>query len=109
MMRVTSSKKVETGDVHAKLVFESMGYQIAKEIAAMATVLEGKVDAVVLTGGVAYAKYLTDYITERVGFIAPVIIKAGEDEMEALNLGVLRVLNGDEHAKIYENEVNMND
>ena len=102
-------KKIEAGDAQAKLVFEAMAYQIAKEIGAMATVLEGKVDAVVLTGGVAYAKYLTDYITERVGFIAPVIIKAGEDEMEALNLGVLRVLNGEENAKIYENEVNMND
>jgi butyrate kinase len=86
-----------------------MGYQIAKEIGAMATVLEGKVDAVVLTGGVAYSKYLTDFITEHVSFIAPVIIKAGEDEMEALNLGVLRVLSGEEVAKIYENEVTFND
>jgi len=102
-------KRIEQGDENAKLIFEAMGYQIAKEIGAMATVLEGKVDAVVLTGGVAYSKYLTDYITEHVSFIAPVIIKAGEDEMEALNLGVLRVLNGDEVAKIYENEVSFND
>ena len=101
--------RIEKGDEKAKLVFEAMAYQIAKEIGAMATVLEGKVDAVVLTGGVAYSKYLTDYVTERVSFIAPVIIKAGEDEMEALNLGVLRVLNGEEQAKIYENEVKIND
>ena len=102
-------KRIEQGDEKAKLIFEAMGYQIAKEIGAMATVLEGKVDAVVLTGGVAYSKYLTDFITEHVSFIAPVIIKAGEDEMEALNLGVLRVLSGEEVAKIYENEVTFND
>jgi len=85
-----------------------MAYQIGKEIGSVATVLEGKVDAVVLTGGVAYSKYLTDYVEKMVSFIAPVIVKAGEDEMEALNLGVLRVLNGDENAKIYENEVSFN-
>lgn len=102
-------KQIEAGNDKAKLVFEAMAYQISKEIGAMATVIEGKVDAVVLTGGVAYSKYLTDYVTEHVSFIAPVIIKAGEDEMEALNLGVLRVLNGEETAKIYEKEVKIND
>lgn len=98
-------KMIESGDQKAKLVFEAMAYQIAKEIGAMATVLQGKVDAIVLTGGVAYSKYLTDYVTEMVSFIAPVIIKPGEDEMTALNEGALRVLNGEEIAKIYENEV----
>ncbi|MGB3368552.1 MAG: butyrate kinase [Acidaminobacteraceae bacterium] len=98
-------KMIEAGDEKAKLVFEAMGYQIAKEIGSMATALQGKVDAIVLTGGVAYSKYLTDYITERVEFIAPVIIKAGEDEMKALNEGVMRVLNESEKAKIYEEEV----
>ncbi len=98
-------KMIESGDVHAKLVFEAMGYQIAKEIGAMATVLKGDVNAIILTGGVAYSKYLTDYISERVAFIAPVILKPGEDEMWALNEGVLRVMSGQEDAKIYENEV----
>lgn len=98
-------KMIEAGDEKAKLVFEAMGYQISKEIGSMATSLQGKVDAIVLTGGVAYSKYLTDYITERVKFIAPVIIKAGEDEMKALNEGVMRVLNKSEKAKIYEEEV----
>ncbi len=102
-------KMIENGDAHAKLVFEAMGYQIAKEIGAMATVLQGKIDAIVLTGGVAYSKYLTDYIKEHVSFIAPVILKPGEDEMEALNEGVQRVLKGEETAKIYENEVKIND
>lgn len=98
-------QRIEAGDEQARLVFDAMGYQIAKEIGAMATVLCGKADAVVLTGGVAYSKYLTDYITERVSFIAPVIIKPGEDEMWALNEGVLRVSSGQEQAKIYEKEV----
>jgi butyrate kinase len=97
--------KIEAGDAYAKLIFEAMGYQIAKEIASMAAVLCGEVDAVVLTGGVAYSKYLMDYITKMVKFIAPVIVKPGEDEMWALNEGVNRVLSGVETAKIYENEV----
>ncbi|MBF4694356.1 butyrate kinase [Fusibacter sp. Q10-2] len=102
-------KRIEDGDENAKLIFEAMGYQISKEIGAMATVLQGQIDAIVLTGGVAYSKYLTDYIKERVAFIAPVILKPGEDEMEALNEGVQRVLSGEETAKIYEEEVVFND
>lgn len=98
-------KKIEAGDQEAKLVFEAMGYQIAKEIGMCATVLHGKVDAVVLTGGVAYSKFLTDYIDEHVSFIAPVLVKPGEDEMKALNEGYLRVSSGEEKALIYEKEV----
>lgn len=97
-------KMVDSGDDHAKLVLDAMAYQIAKEIGAMATVLKGKVDAVVLTGGVAYADYITSRIQESVEFIAEVIIKPGEDEMIALNEGVIRVEQG-EAVKIYENEV----
>ncbi|GKT36632.1 putative multi-domain containing protein [Aduncisulcus paluster] len=82
-----------------------MGYQISKEIGSMAAVLKGKVDAVVLTGGVAYSNYLTEYIESHVGFIAPVIVKPGEDEMIALNEGVMRASAGEEPVKIYENEV----
>jgi len=67
----------------------------------MATVLIGKVDAVVLTGGLANSKMLVDWITERVSFIAPVLVFPGEDEMRALALGVLRVLRGEEQAKEY--------
>ena len=98
-------KMIADGDEKAKLVYDAMGYQIAKEIGAMATVLEGKVDAVVLTGGIAYSKMLTSYIEERVAFIAPVVIQPGEDEMIALNEGVNRVFSGGETAKIYEEEV----
>lgn len=99
-------KMIEAGDEKAKLVFEAMGYQIAKEIGSMATALKGKIDAIVLTGGVAYSEYLTNYIKDMVGFIAPVIIKPGEDEMTALNECVIRVLNNEETPKVYENEVN---
>ena len=95
---------VEKGDEKAKLVLEAMAYQISKEIGAMATVLKGKVDAIVLTGGVAYSEYITGKIIESVGFIAEVIVKPGEDEMLALNEGVIRVEEG-EPIKIYENEV----
>lgn len=99
-------KMIENGDQNAKLIFEAMGYQIAKEIGAMATVLQGDIDAIVLTGGVAYSKFLTDYIEEHVGFIAPVIVKPGEDEMTALNEGFLRTEAGEDPVKIYEEEVN---
>lgn len=97
-------KMVEAGDDHAGLILDAMAYQISKEIGAMATVLKGDVDAVVLTGGVAYADYITSRIKESVGFIGEVIVKPGEDEMLALNEGVLRVDQG-EVVKIYENEV----
>ncbi len=82
-----------------------MCYQIAKEIGKMATVLKGNVDGVVLTGGIAYSNYVTDMITEMVSYVAPVFVRPGEDEMKALNEGVMRVENGREIPKIYENEV----
>lgn len=96
---------IEKGDQEAKLIYEAMAYQIGKEIGAMATVLNGNIDAIVLTGGIAYSKYLTDYVTDMVDFIAPVMLQPGEDEMRALNEGVTRVLSSKELAKIYENEV----
>jgi butyrate kinase len=95
---------IASGDEKASLILDAMAYQIAKEIGAMATVLKGEVDAIVLTGGVAYADYITSRIKERVEFIAEVILKPGEDEMLALNEGVLRVEGGEE-VKIYENVV----
>jgi butyrate kinase len=94
-------KRIQNGDEYAREVYEAMAYQIAKEIGAMATVLKGKVDAIVLTGGLANSKMLVDWITERVSFIAPVLVFPGEDEMRALALGVLRVLRGEEQAKEY--------
>ncbi len=96
---------INKGDEKAKLVLDAMCYQIAKEIGKMATVLKGKVDGVVLTGGIAYSDYVTETITEMVDYVAPVYVRPGEDEMKALNQGVMRVENGREIPKIYENEV----
>lgn len=97
---------IDKGDEKAKLILDAMCYQIAKEIGMMATVLKGKVDGVVLTGGIAYSNYVTENITEMVDYIAPVYVRPGEDEMKALNEGVIRVDNGREMPKIYEDEVN---
>jgi butyrate kinase len=98
-------KMIESGDKNADLIFDAMSYQIAKEIGSMAAVLKGEVDAIVLTGGIAYSELLCERIRKRVGFIAPVKIYPGEDEMLALAEGAVRILNGEEKAKIYEEEV----
>mgnify|MGYP001032007678 FL=1 len=83
------------------LLLEGMCYQIAKEIGAMACVLEGQVDAILLTGGIAHAPRVTDAIAKRVQFIAPVKVYPGEDEMRALALNGLMVLNGELTPKVY--------
>jgi butyrate kinase len=92
---------IQEGNVEAKIVYEAMAYQVSKSIGELSTVLRGKVDAVILTGGIAYSKIITDWITESVSFIGPVEILAGENELESLAFGALRVLNGEEEAKIY--------
>jgi len=106
---VNSAEAVEEmisqGNGEARLVYEAMAYQIAKEIGAMATVLKGQVDAVVLTGGLAGSKMLTAWVTERVKFIGEVLIFPGEDELRALLLGCLRVLRGQEKPKTYPESV----
>lgn len=102
-------ERMKNGDNKAGLIFMAMAYQIAKEIGAMSTVLYGKVDAIILTGGLAYSKTLTDKIYNMTKFIAPVVSYPGEDELEALNQGALRVLEGEEAEKIYENEVKICD
>ncbi|NLM44888.1 MAG: butyrate kinase [Clostridiales bacterium] len=94
-------KRIKAGDNYAKLIYEAMAYQISKEIGAGATVLKGKVDAILLTGGVIYDEEFTAWIKERVGFIAPVMVYPGEFEMIALVQGVLRVLNDVEKVKMY--------
>lgn len=87
---------IENGDAYAKEVLEAMCYQTAKEIGAMATVLKGDVDAIVLTGGMANSSLITDQIKERVSFLAPVVILPGEREMESLCFSSLDALNGKE-------------
>jgi butyrate kinase len=93
--------KIEKGDQTAKVVYESMAYQVSKEIGALATVVNGKVDAVAISGGVANSKIFVDLIKKRVEFIAPVYIFPGEEEMRALAMGAYRVLMGEEEAKSY--------
>ena len=94
-------KMIEAGDEKAKLIFEAMAYQVAKEIGSCAAVLKGHVDAIILTGGLAYGAMLTQWIKDRVSFISEVIIYPGEDEMSALAQGGLRVLRNEEKAQIY--------
>ncbi len=92
---------IREGDEYAALVLESMAYQVSKEIGAMFAALEGRVDAIILTGGLAYSTRFTGVIKQRVGLIAPVKIYPGEDEMLALAQGVLRVLRGEERVMTY--------
>lgn len=96
-------KKIEEGDEYAKLIYQGLAYQISKEIGAGATVVNGKVDAILLTGGLAYDDLLTDWIKERVGFIAPIKRFPGEHEMKALSQGVIRVLDKEEDIQVYPN------
>ena len=93
--------RIEKGDQKAAEVYESMAYQIAKEIGAMATVLNGRVDAIILTGGLAQSERLTGWIEERIKFLAPVKRVPGEFEMKALAQGALRVLQGEEKMQEY--------
>lgn len=95
------SEMIDSGNGKALLVYRAMAYQIGKEIGMCGAVLKGRVDSIILTGGLAFDKRLTGWISEMVSFIAPVRIFPGEDEMSALASGALRVLNGEEDAKNY--------
>ena len=92
-------KSIDEGNRYARKVLEAMCYQTAKEIGAMATVLEGNVDAILLIGGMANADFIVNEISKRVQFIAPVIVYPGEREMESLAAGALEVLKGTAVAK----------
>jgi butyrate kinase len=98
----TVREMIKRGDTKAGLVFEAMAYQVAREIGACAAVLSGKVDAIALTGGLAYDEQFVEWIKKRVDFIADVYVFPGEDELEALAHGALRVLKGLEDVKIYK-------
>ncbi len=94
-------KRIEQGDQYAKLILEAMAYQVAKEIGAGATVLKGQVDAIILTGGIAYNSEFIELIKDRISFLSLVMVYPGEEEMTALCEGALRVLRGEEVEKIY--------
>lgn len=94
-------KRIEEGDKHAELVLNAMIYQIAKCVGAAAVVLYGKVDAILLTGGMAHSEYITSRLQERVSFLAPVHVYPGEDELEALVLNALGALRGELPVQVY--------
>ena len=98
-------KMILKGDENAKLIYESMAYQISKGIAQLSVVFKGDLDGIVITGGIAYSKMITDWIRERVSFLAPVYLQPGEYELESLAFGTLRVLEGSEEAKEYKENV----
>ncbi len=94
-------RRIADGDQNAKLVYDSMCLNIAKNIARCAPYAFGKIDAILLTGGIAYSQYVTEYVSARVRFIAPVIVYPGENEMLSLAKGCLRVLRGEESAHTF--------
>ena len=94
-------KMVDEGDEHATELYDAFIMQVAKDIGSMACVLNGKVDQIIVTGGIAYDKPIVSKIKERAGFIAPFTVYPGEDELLALAQGGLRVMNGEEEAMKY--------
>ena len=94
--------QINNGDEKARLVLEAMAYQVAKAIGELSVVLEGDIDRIILTGGIVYSKMVTEWIRKRVAFIAPVELLPGENELESLALGALRVLRGEEEAYEYD-------
>jgi len=92
----------KNGDEKAALIQDAMAYQVAKEIAAMSAVLEGRVDGILLTGGIAYGKPIIDAITRRVMHLGRIFIYPGEDEMKALAMNGLRALKGEAEIKEYK-------
>lgn len=97
--------RIAAGDRRAELVAHTMVYQIAKEAGAMAVVLEGQVDAILLTGGMAYSARIVEGLKKQLGWIAPIHVYPGEDELKALAEGVFRVLDGQERAKRLGEEI----
>ncbi|MFP3154703.1 butyrate kinase [Lachnospiraceae bacterium ZAX-1] len=91
---------IQDGNEEAKLVFEAMALAVAKNIAKIAPSAYGKIDYIILTGGLAYSKRFTDWVSERVGFLAPIELIPGENEMESLAQGILRVMRGEEQANV---------
>lgn len=89
-------------DLHAMLILRAMCYSIAKEIGAMAVALKGNVDAILITGGIAHSKRVTDFIADHVDYIAPIYVYPGENELRALAANALAVLRGERQAKPYE-------
>lgn len=95
-------ERIHDGDQYAKLVYEAMAYQVAKEIGACSVVLKGQVDAILVTGGIAFNELFIQLLTYRIAWISQIRVFPGEDEMRALALNVLMVINGELEPKIYK-------
>lgn len=95
-------RRIEDGDTHAELILNAMIYHIAKNICGLGAVLCGKIDAILLTGGLARSEYIISRLRQRISFMAPVYCFPGEDEMEALALNALAVLRGQREVKEYD-------
>ncbi len=95
------AKKAAEGDARCQLMLDALSYNVAKEVGAMATVMKGKVDAIILTGGIAHDKDVTAAIAERCSFIAPVVVYTGENELESLVMNALYVLRGTMEPRVY--------
>lgn len=95
------SERVKNGDKEAETIYRGMAYQISKEIGSLGAVLRGEVDQIILTGGLAYDDMLMGWIKEQVGFLAPITVYPGEDELTALLGGALRALRGETEVKVY--------
>lgn len=95
------NKMAASGDEKAIMAKEAFLFQVSKDIGSMACVLKGKVDQIIVTGGIAYNADVIDYFKESAGFIAPITVYPGEDELLALTQGALRVMNGEEEAMKY--------
>ncbi|MFA5816533.1 MAG: butyrate kinase [Bacteroidales bacterium] len=95
-------ERIHNGDQYAKLVYEAMAYQVAKEIGVCSVVLKGQVDAILLTGGIAFNELFIQLLTYRIAWISQIRVFPGEDEMRALALNVLMVVNGELEPKIYK-------
>ena len=93
--------QAKAGDEYAKMLWDTMIYQIEKSVGSMAAVLHGQVDGILLGGGMAHNQDLVRQITDACSFIAPVTAYPGEFEMEAMAAGAIRVLEGEEELKIY--------
>lgn len=92
-----AEQKAVNGDTHAKLIMEAMAYNVAKEIGAMCTVLKGKVDAIILTGGISRSEWFVNYVKEMVSSFGKLVVYPGENEVEALAMGALRVLRSESY------------
>ena len=95
-------RRIEDGDQHAEMILNAMIYHVAKNIVGLGAVFCGKVDAILLTGGLARSEYIISRLRQRIEFLAPVYCFPGEDEMEALALNALAVLRGQRVAKEYD-------